>query len=52
MRIAYVLGARPNFVKMAPVTSGRSRIPSLGLLDGQRYQSRRGLLASCSRVPL
>ena len=26
MRIAYVLGARPNFVKMAPVVSERSKI--------------------------
>jgi UDP-N-acetylglucosamine 2-epimerase len=26
MRIAYVLGARPNFVKMAPVISERSQI--------------------------
>jgi UDP-N-acetylglucosamine 2-epimerase (non-hydrolysing) len=26
MRIAYMVGARPNFVKMAPVISDRSQI--------------------------
>jgi len=37
MRIAYVVGARPNFVKMAPVISDRSQIGQHRRIPGGRH---------------